>query len=348
MKVRDWIIVCVGVCALLRVGAVCAIDEPSAPPASEQRPTLFLIDSANTLRAYDDGGKAVASITVKSSIGSLNGGLTLAMNRIYVTWARKAGDHAVPWVTAFNAQRLNQTALHVGAFTVTKDSPDPGLYLDMVFDPDNKQFYVASEHGGLLMFNGAGVSVSMPSASQTQVQTRARSAPVSSLSYSADERAIVGLLDNRRVVKFNADDGSISAIWPEKGEPYRHGRRLLAISACGAKLARTASVVGDSQPEAAPPESVGQRYALLAAKLGDGKRPTRAAGFVVDAMGGVLAKLSGPPIAGAHAISCGERGEIFVATDTGVRVFDAQGHPEALQGDLAEFTSPVLGILVIE
>jgi len=301
--------------------AICSLSEAQTvegggaqPPGA---PALFVIDSANTLYSFDARGKSLQKMVFKTSVGTLNGGMTLAMGLVYLTYVKAADQGVGGGVFAFDATTLRQVRLHVGAFTASSAAGDPGVMRAIVYNPRNGHFHVATDRLGLLAFDRAGQYIPRPPESTSSM---------SAVAYDSAHATLWGIADHA-VVWYGEESNS-----PLPGFPAAHafdgrGRQPLALGLC--------STPGDGT---SPVDAI----AVAFANTKPGRPGT---GQSYDRAGKPIGASYSGKIINPHGLSCSSRGEVFIAADNGLLEYTLQGAVLPPAGDLQQQGSPMFGVL---
>jgi hypothetical protein len=317
-----------GLCAILiaMVGLSGAQDATSdvladnGAGAQPGAPALFVIDSANTLSSFDVHGKSLQKMVFKTTVGTLDGGMTLAMGRIYVSYVKAASRGAGSGVFAFDAITLKQVLLHIGAFSVPDGASDAGVIRAIAYDPDDGRFHVAVDGLGLLAFDRSGQYIPGPSKS---------TAAISAIAYDSKHTTLWAIAD-QAVVRYGEENAS-----PLFGVPVAHafGVRRRAPSALA-----YCSVGGDGA-------SAAEAIAVVFGGTNSGHHGSAGTAQSYDVAGKPIGSLYGGRIFNPHGVSCSSRGEVFIAADNGLLEYTVQGSIATPLGDLRQLSSPVYGVL---
>jgi hypothetical protein len=148
---------------------------------------------------------------------------------------------------------------------------------------------------------------------------------VYSIALDAERGSMWGVLDRRAVERF-ADDRDPKALsFSAQGAPYRHGRGPIALAYCN---------------------SGGDGGAIAVVFSNKKTQSTPGAGQTYDFAGKPIGNSYGGTVVNPHAIACSSHGEVFVAADNGLLVFDLQGIPKPPPGALQALHDPIYGVLV--
>jgi hypothetical protein len=293
----------------LIVFAILVMVLPVAHPASEGEPAVFVVDSANALYSFDVGGNALQRMQFNPDLGQLNGGITLAMGKVYLTWVKPSGQ----WggVFAYDGVTLKQVRLHVGAFAA--NDPDPGMIHGIVWDSGNQRFFVATEHLGLLAFDRAGAL--LPRTSGTTVPTLA-------VAYDSAGHSRWAIDAHNQLAQLSEDDAQLPG-FRIRGPGHS---RAAGMAYCAG---------GDGVEPAI----------AVAFKAAKAESPAAGAIRAFDPAGKPLRSFHGPAITDPHGLSCSSRGELFVAAGNGLLEYNLQGSALSPPGDLHRLSAPLYGVL---
>lgn len=299
-------------------GAEDAPPSEGADAQSQSAPALFVIDSANTLYSFDAHGKALQKMVFKSTVGTLNGGMTLAMGKVYVSYVKAADRGVGGGVFAFDATTLRQVRLHIGAFTMPGDAGDPGVIHALAYNPGNGHFRVATDRLGLLAFDRAG----------QYIPTSPESAgSVSAVAFDSTHTTLWAI-SGRAIVQYDEQSNSPVPRIPAAHAFGGHGRDPSALAYCSIAGGGTipgaviAVVFGRTNP--AHHTGTGQTY---------------------DIAGKPLGPSYGGKIINPHGMSCSSRGEVFIAADNGLLEYTVRGAIFPPAEDLQQLRSPMYGVL---
>jgi hypothetical protein len=297
-------------------------DAGQSTSASE--PALYVVDSQNTLHSFGDGGTPLRTMQFNAEIGTLNGGITLAMGNLYVTWVKPANDGNIDGdrsgVFAYDRITLRQVRLHIGAFKLKDAALNPGAMHSIVYDPHSDRFYVATDRLGLLAFDRAGGYI--PRAPESTLS-------VSSAAYDPTHHSLWGIVGRHAVVQFSEDGNGPLTGFPATGPRYRHGHGALALAYC--------AIEGR---DAGPLDAVAVTFAE--AKAGSRGVGT---GQTFDPAGKSIGSPYGTTIVNPHGMACSSRGEVFIAADNGLLEYTFQGsslNPSVYSQGLS---GPIYGVL---
>jgi len=293
-------------------------------------PSVYVVDAANTLYSFDAGGNLFKKVQLKASVGDLNGGIAVAMGRVYVTWIKHEdqGGGDAGGVFAFDAATLKQVRLHMGAFTVVGAggaagaagaAGGPGVLHGIAYDTHDGRFYVGSDRLGLLTFDGAGGYIP---------RTPESTLSVSAIAYDSLQHSLWGIVNRHAVVRFDEQNNAPVPGLPAAGARYRHGQGALAVAYCaaagGAPDTQSAIAVAFGAPKA------GSRVVGAGQTYDTGGKPIGSS---------YVAKITNP-----HAISCSSRGEVFVAADNGLLEFTRDGAAIGSTRYSQSLTAPIYGV----
>jgi len=295
-----------------------AYGDDTSTPAHAGGPAVFVIDSANTLRSFDVNGNALQKMQFKSEVGDLNGGMTLAMDKVYVTWVKSAGNEAGGGVFAFDAVTLKQVRLHIGAFNVPAAVGDPGERHGIAYDPQVDRFFVASDHLGLLTFDRSGKFVPRPVQSALSV---------SAIAYDFGHKSLWGIVAHK-LVTFSGENMTLNPGPSGTDAPSRRGFGAAAVALC------TEGV------DDAPPLTV-----IAVAYTGLGAGSHLGSGQTYDVAGKHMGASYGAKILEPRGISCTSSGEVFIAAQNGLLEYTLQGAAISPPGELGGLSSPLRGVL---
>jgi DNA-binding beta-propeller fold protein YncE len=290
---------------------------------------VYVIDSTFTLFEFNPQGGLVASTKLpgaSSDIGYLNGGgITVDANNVYVTLGTSSASPLGPMVAAFNRNTLQPVTLASGAFT------NLSVPRELVFDPENSQFYVANGGTTVSVYNAAGTYLSTFNQFGPGIYGPSGIAydPTDNVVWVANYTGGGGATNpTYGIAEFNPNDALVAnfptanSIPPTPfAPPVNTGAELpYTISYCGNALA--VGFISDSS----------------------GTGTSQVAGYTTSGA------LLGAPFSGAltnlHATACATGGNVYVAADNGLFEYNnTTGASVALPaGGFAGLTPPIYGV----
>ncbi len=292
----------------------------AAPPTTlESPPAVFVVDSTDTLFAYDSAGNYLNEVSLGAPVGGLNGGgIALANGTVYVT----VGPAQSGRVLAFNSSTLQPAVLPAGAFAGLA-SP-----VGIAYDPHNSRFYVADYAGNIFEYGADGAYIASAVAPD----------PVAIAFDSASDTLWVANYLGQSVA------GEISE-FTENLSPAQTINPATQFAAPGNlatvddPVAVAYCATSGNPPSAANVVPVG----FIGNRSGAGA----GAAQTYTTTGSALGQDYAGPVTNPHAISCSSFGEVFVAADNGLLEYDVTGGsigPAA--GAYAKLTPPVYGVYV--
>jgi hypothetical protein len=118
-------------------------------------PAVYVIDSTNTLFAFDALGNKLAQVSLPFVVGNINGGgITTDANNVYVTIGATTSNFLSGGVVAYDKTTLAPVTLANGSFSQL--ATPRGI----VYDPHNAQFYVGNGGTTVTVYDKAGTFLS--------------------------------------------------------------------------------------------------------------------------------------------------------------------------------------------
>ncbi len=122
-----------------------------SPTGGAGNTAVYVIDSTNTLFAFDANGVKLAQVTLPAVVNNLNGGgITIDSSNVYVTIGQSITGFAHGAVVAYTRASLAPVTLASGSFSSL--ATPRGI----VYDPHNAQFYVANGGSNVTVYNATG------------------------------------------------------------------------------------------------------------------------------------------------------------------------------------------------
>jgi DNA-binding beta-propeller fold protein YncE len=294
--------------------------------------TVYVIDSTNTLFAFNGQGSVIASAKLpggSGSVGNLNGGgITADATNVYVTMGAPSTA-----VAAFNRATLAPVTLANGAFA-NLSTPRA-----IVYDPQNAQFYVANGGSTVTVYGATGNYLS---------------------SLSQASNAIYGPSG----ITFDPTDNSIwVANYTGGGSATNPTYGISEFTPSGTLMQNYPTANTNAPTAFAPPSNTGHEmpYAISYC-LNTGTTPADAlaVGYISDSSNQGQGEAGGYSVAGAlagsgyagitklHAVACAPNGNVFVAADNGLLEYSITGSsvgPTA--GTFSGLTPPIYGVAVV-
>ncbi len=302
----------------------------SAPPIASYNglpgtptPALYVIDSTLTLFGFDANGNKLTSTALPAaaagSIGNLNGGgITVDANNVYVTLGAPSNS-----VVAFNKFNLQPVSLPSGSFAGL-DTPR-----GIVYDSNNRQFYVGNGGSTVTAYSAAGAPLAISFPSAVYGPSGVAFDPVDRTIWVANYTGGSGVGANYGVAEFN-ENGSLAQTFNYATQfvaPVNGSRELpYAIGYCVSSGGAPANIVavGFLSDNSGQGQSEGGGYSSSGIEIGTQ--------FVNT--------LTNP-----HAMSCASTGQIYVAADNGLLIYNVTGSEIGpATGAFSALKAPIYGV----
>jgi hypothetical protein len=290
---------------------------------------VYVIDSTNTLFAFDALGNKLAQVSLPFVVGNINGGgITTDANNVYVTIGATTSNFLSGGVVAYDKTTLAPVTLANGSFSQL--ATPRGI----VYDPHNAQFYVGNGGTTVTVYDKAGTFVfSFPRG------------PGSDAIYGPSGIAFDATHDTIWVANLTGGNG----VNPTYGvAEFQENDAVVQPP-----IVPATQFLAPTSPTRELPYAIG--YCKGA---GAGGTDLVAVGFQADNSGqggvaeggiyttaGALVAAFSPQLASAaqpNAISCSAAGSIWVAANDGLHAYTAAGAPITLP--LSGFKGPVAPI----
>ena len=304
--------------AAMDAGATDALAGATACPTISTGASIFVLDSTQTLFAFDERGNSQGSVTVPSTVNGLNGGgMALASGHVYVTTGQPNNG-----VIAYNPA-LSPSTLPDGSF------PSLSVPRGIAYDCRDSQFYIAN--------GAAAVSVFLATGSPVAVDDGGFSPDYgpSGAAYDPDDEAIwITNYPGYPTTAFGVSEFS------ETGETRQDFDRSKQFVAPGVHQESYSITVCSKA-------ATGSATLVVVGFIDDGS------GFGTGAVQAYSTDgiPRGGPLAGPflkpYALSCDSHGRVYVADSTGLYAVDLSGggRDAGLPGPFAGLTPPIYGVL---
>ena len=288
-------------------------------------PAVYVIDSTNTLFAFDANGTKLAQVTLPARISNINGGgITTDAKNVYVTIGQSSTGYPHGAVLAYNKTSLVPAPLAVGSFSQVN------VPRGIVYDEHNAQFYVGNggstvttygASGNFLgSFNGTG-AIYGPSGVAFDA--------TDSWIWVANYTGGGGLNPTWGVANFQ-EDGYL-------GQTIMPASQFLAPTTPSRELPYSIGYCASSQVNGTDYVAVG----FLPDASNQGGTPQGGVYTTAGKLVSAFSSLAAQP----NAISCSAAGTIYVAANDGLHAYSTAGVSVSLpSGGFAGLTAPIFGV----